>query len=117
MSIQLTKESDAMICVLYKEYLSWRKSGKLLEKSLCIGDDTYIQERLTPKLPLDDVTELCLSLERKELLYCIPGDNRASCVTFTDDGIIYMENRFKNKLESVLNYLSKITSLLPIPFV
>ncbi len=107
MDIELTKESKALICLLYKHYLDQRKAGKSIEMARYLGHDTVIQKTIAPKWPLDDVTELCWSLERKGLVQTTLGEDRANNVTFTDKGIIYMESRGKNVLKTLME-LSKI---------
>ena len=113
MPVELMKEADAMICVLYKTYLKARKTGKPISESKYLGGDVNIKNSITPKLALDDVTELCWALKRKGLLAADPGDNRANDVRFTDEGLIYMENRFKGKIESVVKWLAKLEAFVP----
>ncbi len=55
----------------------------------------------------DDVATACWELHSKGLLQCQPGDDIAYDTYLTDNGIIYMENRFSDKLEKVIDYISK----------
>ena len=113
----LRKEADAMICVLYKEYLARRKNGISHSDAIFLGDDVDLHAQFFSPIPLDDVTELLWSLHFSNLIHANCGDDRASDIVLTDDGIVYMEGRFKGKIDAVLHYLATIKNLLPIPFV
>jgi hypothetical protein len=112
MEIHITRDADAFICVLYREYLKSRKSGKTIEDSARFGDDARIQETLFPKWQLDDVTHLCWYLAGKNLLRAYRGDNKANRVSLSEDGIVYMENRFPEGISQLLSALGKLASLL-----
>jgi len=110
--VALTKDSDALICALYKEYLQKRRDGISKREAKYLGGAKHIQQALVPKWPLGDVEETCWELERKGFLMCQPANNTIYMSVLGDDGIIYMENRFKNGLSEVLAYLEKVKSIL-----
>lgn len=112
MEIRITRDADAFICVLYQEYLKARKSGKPIEDSASFGDDAQIQKTLFPKWQLEDVTHLCWYLARKKLLEAYPGDNQANDVSLSEDGIVYMENRFPEGISQLLSALGKLATLV-----
>lgn len=112
--MRLTKKSDALICLLYKEYCQKVKSGASRQKTKMFGGSSDIQETIVPKWSVEDVDDCCFELSDKGLLDVKEADNCAYFVWLSNDGIIYMENRFKNGLKGVLNHLSKIASFLPI---
>jgi len=111
--IVLTKDADAMICMLYKEYLERREDGQTIEQAKNLTDDIWIQANIIPKLPLDDVTELCRALDSKGLLSVFVADDHAYSVDFSDEGIIYMEHRFERKLQNVLGHIAQLKSIVP----
>ncbi len=113
MNINLTKDSDVLICLLYKQYCQKRKNGlpKLDARTFCSSD--VIQKTIAPKWTFDDVDETCRELSRAGLLNCEYANNVVIDSWLSDTGIIYMEKRFKNGLDEVLEYLTKIISLLP----
>ena len=100
MAIRLTRDADYMVCSLYKEYLSRVKNGSSKSKAKCFIKSEI--NSLVPKVNSDDVGDLAEELKSKGLLSKDILDN----VEFTSDGIIYMENRFLNKADKVLEYLS-----------
>lgn len=111
--VKLTKESDFLICLMYKTYLDNR--NKRVPKAIAkrIGSSKNIHETLLPEWLWEDVDETCLELSRANLLKCFSADDCVLASHLTDDGIIYMENRFKNNTNSVLEYLAKIKSAIP----
>ncbi|MNJ25420.1 hypothetical protein D3C77_198650 [compost metagenome] len=113
MDVKLTKEADALICLLYKEYCEKRKNGAPKDQAKFFGSSEDIHETLTPKLSPADTNDTCWELHRSELLHCFESDDIAYVVQLTDKGIIYMENRFKNGVSEVLDYLGKIKGIIP----
>ncbi|MPM30228.1 hypothetical protein SDC9_76776 [bioreactor metagenome] len=112
MEIRITRDADAFICVLYREFLKSRKLGKTMDDSVLFGDDDAIQKELFPKWKIEDVTRICWYLAGKELLEAYPGDGKANCVSLSEEGIVYMENRFPEGIAQVLSALAKLASLV-----
>ncbi len=112
MEVKLTRDGDALICLIYKEYCQRRKVGKTIEESAYMGDDTDIHDKIAPKWPLDDITHLCWYLNGKNLLDVSPGDNKANFVSLSDEGIRYMENRFPTGFEGILKALSALSQVV-----
>ena len=108
----LTRDSDALICALYKEYLQKRKCGTPKGSAKCFGGSEHIQQTIVPNWSLDDTEETLWELHRAGLLLCTPADNTVYFANLADDGIIYMENRFRDGLSDVLEYIEKIKSIL-----
>lgn len=109
----LTKDADALICLLYKGYCESVKDGISKTQARSLGSSEDIFNSLAPKWTYDDVDNTCRELSRSGLVYCQYADDVAHEVWFTDAGIIYMENRFKRGLDEVLDYLGKIKGLIP----
>ena len=106
--ITLSKDNDFLICTLYKQYLKNRKSGLSKSDARYFDSSDEIQETLISNWSKEDVATACWELHSKGLLICFPGDNIANSISITDDGIIYMENRFSKKLEKITDYISKL---------
>ncbi|MCY8562173.1 hypothetical protein P9D51_23100 [Bacillus sonorensis] len=113
MEVTLTKDADALVCILYKKYCQDLKDGTPKAQAKLLGGSKEIFETLVPQWSFEDVDETCRELDRSGLVGCRYNDNIVSQVWFTDTGIIYMENRFKNGLNDVLDYLGKIKGLIP----
>lgn len=103
----LTKEQRNFLISLYKEVLS-RQPALPFDKANYFQDSDDIAHLLNLDCSSEHVSDLCWRLYSKGYLYCEPGDDLASSISLTDETIIYMENRFKNGVKSLLDYLSKI---------
>lgn len=110
--IELTKDSDALISALYKDYLQKRKDGISKGRAKFLGSAEQIHQNIVPKWVFEDVEETLWELSRAGLLDCIPADNTVYMAIMADAGIIYMESRFKDGLLEVLDYLEQIKSIL-----
>ena len=106
--IKLSKDNDFLICTLYKTFLEKTKNGSSKSDARWLGSSDEIQEKLVKNWSKEDVATACWELHRKELLKCSPGDDIAYSTYLTDEGIIYMENRFKNGLSDLLDYAQKL---------
>ena len=101
--MELTKDADLLVCCAYKEYLNRRKNGIPKRQANTFHPD--FREN-TPKLS---------GWLRDDYLYTIGELQRAGFAnsyldgTFmiTDRCVIYMENRFKNGLKEVTDFISK----------
>lgn len=113
MNVQITKEADALLCVIYKSYCVRRKEGIPKFQAKFLGSSADIQESLVTKMTPEDTDETCWELHRAGMLHSQPGDNIAYSNTLTDEAIIHMENRFKNGINDVLEYLSKVKGVIP----
>lgn len=112
MEIQLTKESDALICLMYKHYLESRNNGKTRENSKQFGSISNIHSKFVPNWLEDDVLDCCFELGTAKLISYITADNTAMYIELTNAGIIYMEERFQNKVSYILDYIGKIKSII-----
>lgn len=105
--MNLTKDSQKLICILYKSYLEKRKSGYSKSNANNFGSSHDIHKNLCSNWLFDDVDDTCRELSNIGLLNCMWADNIAYIVRISDQGIIYMENRFKNGLVGVIDFLTK----------
>lgn len=100
--MQLTRDADYFICSIYKEYLSKVKDG--LPKSQAKEFEKDEIYPLIPKINEADISDIKEELKSKQL---ITRDILGN-IELTDDAIIYMENRNLNKLDKVIDYLTKL---------
>ena len=112
LDIQLSKTTDAFICLLYKNYLEKRKNGESLSVSRRTGSIDNLM-KLLPDWKKEDIEVCCYDLSARGLLGILRADNTVWNSSFTEDGIIYMENRFKNKVSAIIDYLKDIKSFVP----
>lgn len=111
MAFALSNDSDALICVLYAEYLKRRNNGDTIEDAMYFSDDHTIQRIFFPDWLLEDVTTVCGWLIDKGLVYGQPGDDHWIEIQLTEDGIIYMESRFARKRERVITHLHELVAI------
>lgn len=106
--VNISNDADVLICLIYKYYLELRGTGISKSDAKSLGSSEDIHENIIPEWSFEDVDDTCRELHTKNLLSVIYGDDICYKVDLTDDGIVYMENRFGNKIKTVLDYLSKI---------
>ena len=106
--MELTKDSEKLICLLYKDYLRKRKSGISKSSAKSFGSSHDIHASLCPELIFEDVDNACCELSRADMLDCFWADGIAYHVELSDTCIVYMENRFKNGLAEVVDFISKL---------
>lgn len=111
MDIVLSSDSDALICVLYAEYLSRRSHGVSIDRALSFNSDQKIHENFLPDWHPEDVTTVCFWLYDRGLISFMEGDMHCLDVCLTEDGIIYMESRFARKREAVIAHLKELLNL------
>lgn len=110
MEYLLSSDSDALICVLYAEYLNRRSHKIPIEKAAYFHDDFSIQKTFLPEWLPEDVTTVCGWLVEKDLLAALACDDHFTDVFLTETAVIYMESRFARKRESVISHLKELVS-------
>ena len=110
-NVQLSKDNDFLICNLYKNYLEQTKNGIPKSKARWLGSSDKIQENLIKDWSKEDVATACWELHSKGLLKCSPGNNIAYTTYLTDEGIIYMENRFPGTTNKALKLVIETIKL------
>jgi hypothetical protein len=103
----LTKEQKVLLCSMYKDYLS-KQPALTPDKANYFGDSNIILKTYLPEYSSDYVSDICWRLKEKGYIMCYPGDNLANDISITDETIIYMENRFKNGIKGVLDFIIKL---------
>lgn len=107
MDIILTKDSETLICHIYKAYLEKRKSGIPKSDANYFESSEVIHRELLPEWLFEDVDDTCRELSRAKLICCKWGDDISIDIKISDLGISYMENRFKNGLAGVIDFITK----------
>lgn len=113
MEIMLTKDSDALICLMYKGYCNDRKAKITKDIAKNFGNSKQIHERYVSTWMFDDCLETCRELHRAGLIDCEYGDGDIVFSSFTDLGIIYMEGRFSRNVQSIIDYLKTFKDIIP----
>lgn len=101
--MQLTKDTDKILCLIYEEYLFRRKSGLSKSESISFDHPEALQFEFLQGILADDIHCAVSELGRNDLIKTYVDNS----FQLNDNGIIYMENRFKNGLKEVADFISK----------
>lgn len=104
--IQLTKDAERLLVLMYHAYLSRCKAGKDKLSAKQMGSLSQIHKELLPDANILDVLETCRELSRAQYLRPFWASNTIIRSQLSDTAIVYMENRFKNGLKDILAFLS-----------
>lgn len=105
---KLSRDADALICLIYKYYLESRNNGISKSNAKLLGSSEDINKNIAPMWSFDDIEDTCRELDRSNLLLIQYADDICYNVIINDEAIVYMENRFKDKIKNVLDYINKI---------
>ena len=103
----LTKEQKLLLCSMYKDYLTFSDCLPP-ENANYFNDSDSITNQYFDGHNAEYVSDLCWKLKTKGYITCTLGDDLANNVRLTDKTIIYFENRFKNKLKSVVSFIASL---------
>lgn len=109
---EITKDADKLICLIYQAYLEDRRNGIPKNLAKYAGSSKEIFERHLI-WTLEDVDETCRELNRANFLEILYADNLVNDSYITDEALVYMENRFPNGLNEVLNFLTTLKGFIP----
>lgn len=99
--IQLSKDTDKTLCIIYKEYLTRIKNN--LSKSQSISFEELQLKSLFPNKDDNDLDDELEELKSNSIIKkFVDGE-----IELTPDGIVYMENRFKNNLIEITDFITK----------
>ena len=100
----ITKNSYQILCLIYKVYLQRRKDGMSIRQAKNFDTDRAFHSEYIPTIQFDNLYSAIVELNNFGYLkkYVDGG------FVLTDEGIILMENRFKNNLSEVIDFISKI---------
>lgn len=105
----LTKDADKLICIIYKDYLTRRKSGESKRTARDYSDKAKWPDTFYREFDGRNLYDTLIELKRAGYIRCYLDAGFA----IEDAGIIYMEQRFPNGISQVLDWLSKAKSLIP----
>jgi hypothetical protein len=102
----LTKEQQNILIFMYKEVLNRQPALSFDEANYFLNSDN-VRDLFCRNQSSDHMANICWSLASKGYITCSQGDDLANDISLTDQTIIYMENRFRNGIKDVLDFLSK----------
>lgn len=110
--IRLTQDAEYLLCELYNAYRIRRKDGVTSDKAKRFGGSKFIQEMLIPQWPTNDIDEAARELSRSGMVKCQYGDNTVLHCWLLPDGIIYMEHRFGDKLDQLVQRITALRAAI-----
>lgn len=101
---ELTKETQKLICLVYKEYLERRKNGFSRDNSAFFRFNFAKDIPQLLKYNPDDIESCLTELSKKGYVkkYVDGGFKLES------KGIVMMENRFKNGIKEIVSFIKQI---------
>lgn len=100
-NIILSKDADKTLCLIYKEYLSRRKNNVCKADASLFNSSKF--EELFPDVNMRDFMSDLTELKNNDFIKLyIEGS-----FILTSNAIIYMENRFKNGLVELTDFIAK----------
>ena len=109
----LTNDAKFLMAKIYQNYIEKRKSGATKRDAKFVGDVEEIHQKIMSQWMLDDVLDTCFELKSHNFLSGNPGSNSLFDIMITNEGIAIMETSFRDKANAVLEYATKIKSLIP----
>ncbi len=100
----LTKDQQYLLCLLYKEFLSRQPALSPANANYFADSDSLIS-LLKLDFDPDYTADICLALLAKEYIFGYHDEDSVSEIGISDKTIVYMENRFKNNIKSIINFL------------
>ena len=105
--MQPNKDGDKLLCIAYKSFLERRKQG--FSKSDAAFEDGYFSsDTYLSKWNEDDIDDTLNQLRKEGMVKCDIIGN----FSITEEGLGYMESRFKDRLDSIIDYISKLTQII-----
>ncbi|MCO7121955.1 hypothetical protein NIA71_08325 [Ihubacter massiliensis] len=102
--IKLTKDTDLIFCQICEEFLTRRKHGIDKENAIMFANPAVLQTQFLQGTLESDIRSAIKELRSKKLLKAYIDNS----FQLTDDAIIYIENRFKNRLKEVVDIIAKL---------
>ncbi len=99
----LTKDADKIICCIYKEYLERRKSESSKSEAKEFEDNFYQDIKSIANWDCNDISDTLRELQNAGFLKVYITND----FSINDEAIVYMENRFKNGLAELTDFISK----------
>ncbi len=100
--MQLTRDTDKMFCLIYEEYLNRRKANEPKSSAVRFNHPEALQSEFLQGIHEDDIYSALSELGKNKMIKRFVDGG----FVLTDQGIIYMESRFKSGIKEVLEYIS-----------
>lgn len=106
--MQPNKDGDKLLCIAYKSFLERRKQGFSKSDAAFFEDGYFSSDTYLSKWNEDDIDDTLNQLRKEGMVKCDIIGN----FSITEEGLGYMESRFKDRLDSIIDYISKLTQII-----
>lgn len=110
--MKLTDEADLMLCTLYNAYKENRSKGESRFEARLFGGSETLQSLYFQTWPIGDIDDIAWELEKNGLITVNNGDNSVQECALTTNALSYMEQRFNDKLDSLIQRITALRTLL-----
>lgn len=100
--VTLSKDADKSLCLIYKEYLARRKNNISKDSARMFQSTSF--DALFPDINRRDFMSDLSELKRNNFIKMFTEGS----FELNAEAVIYMENRFKNGLTDVVDFISKL---------
>lgn len=105
--VRLTRYADKVLALIWKHYQEQLKAGVSRADAAYLGSSEHIREVCNITEPHDDVDDAFRELGGAGLLKNLYADDTIVESELDQSAIVYLENRFKDGMVSVLSFLSQ----------
>lgn len=113
MKYELTKEADALLCILYANYKQKNKTMPRDKARKC-GHLSDIIKLVGSEFNEEDTKDLCYELKHNELMWIGDADDTIFMSELTTKAIAYMQNRSGNEIKQIVK---SVFSTVPQVFI
>ena len=106
--MQPNKDGDKLLSIAYKSFLERRKQGFSKSDAAFFEDGYCSSNPYLSKWNEDDIDDTLNQLRKEGMVKCDIIGN----FSITEEGLGYMESRFKDRLDSIIDYISKLTQII-----
>ena len=110
---ELTNDAKFLVSAFYKKYIDNRTQGKTKRESVLLGHLDSIHSEIMPEWIKDDVKYTITELHKHGLVVATPASNTYVRVVLTNAAIASLETSFKDRADTVLEYMAKIKNAIP----
>lgn len=108
----LSKDAQELLSVIYKEYLDRINNGISKSKAKILGSGEELHQNFFENWLYDDFIDTMRSLANSGYISNKWASNKIFRSILLDKSIVTMEARFGNDLDKVINFISKIKSIV-----
>lgn len=109
----LTNDAKYLLASMYKTYIKKRKAGSLKKDATHFGHLDDLNRDIMNEWQREDVKSTCFELRKQGLITGTPASDTILHIHISTEAIAVMESRFKDNFDTVLDYATKIKSLIP----